>query len=252
MKNQNNIGLVFALIILLLIVQGVFSLSYLNTIASQAENLYQHPYAVSNAARNIRINLVSMHRYMNEVTLAENEEEIRKASSLVHEHEQQVLRNFGIIFERYLGDRSDIQSAYEAFIDWKVIRDEIIFLKKKGSNKEAIDISRNKGGDYVALLNRETQRLIDFADNKAKSFLNHAVEAETHAYTVIIILLLATVIASIFSSYYAVRRLNSAQIDMKSRIHLIDQNILMAKLDDNGVILDLSSHLCRYLGVSKN
>lgn len=252
MKNQNNIGLVFALIILLLIVQGVFSLSYLNTIASQAENLYQHPYAVSNAARNIRINLVSMHRYMNEVTLAENEEEIRKASSLVHEHEQQVLRNFGIIFERYLGDHSDIQSAYEAFIDWKVIRDEIIFLKMKGSNKEAIDISRSKGEDYVALLTRETQKLIDFADNKAKSFLNHAVEAETHAYTVIIILLLATVIASIFSSYYAVRRLNSAQIDMKSRIHLIDQNILMAKLDSDGVILDLSSHLCRYLGVSKN
>jgi diguanylate cyclase (GGDEF)-like protein/PAS domain S-box-containing protein len=39
---------------------------------------------------------------------------------------------------------------------------------------------------------------------------------------------------------------------MKSRIHLIDQNILMVNLDKNGVILDISSHLCRYLGVAKN
>jgi hypothetical protein len=58
MKNQNNIGLVFSLIILLLVVQGVLSLTYLDTIASQTDNLYQHPYAVSNAARNININLV--------------------------------------------------------------------------------------------------------------------------------------------------------------------------------------------------
>lgn len=252
MKNQNNISLIFALIILLLVGQGVFSLTYLKTIASQTENLYQHPYTVSNAARNISINLVSMHRYMKDVALAENEQKIKRASSFVDEHEQQVLNNFNLIFDRYLGKRSDIQFAYKAFIDWKVIRDEVIFLKMKGENKEAADITRNKGADHVALLNRETQKLIDFADNKAKTFFSNAVEAERHAFTVIISLLVITVTASILSSYYAVHRLNFAQMDMKSRIHLIDQNILMAKFDKNGVILDISTHLCRYLGVTKN
>jgi diguanylate cyclase (GGDEF)-like protein/PAS domain S-box-containing protein len=251
MKN-NNISLVFALIILLLVVQGVLSLSYLKTIASQAENLYQHPYAVSNAARNINISLVSMHRYMKDVALAENEQKIRKASASVDEHEQKVLKNFDLIFDRYLGKHSDIQLAYKAFIDWKVIRDEVIFLKAKGENKQAADITRDKGAEHVDLLNKEIQKLIDFADNKAKTFLNNAIEAEMHAVTVIIILLVTTVIGSIFSSYYAVRRLNATQIEMRSRIHLIDQNILMAKFDKNGVITDISNHLCRYLGVSKN
>jgi diguanylate cyclase (GGDEF)-like protein/PAS domain S-box-containing protein len=252
MKNQNNIGLVFSLIILLLVVQGVLSLTYLDTIASQTDNLYQHPYAVSNAARNININLVSMHRYMKDVALAENEQKIKTASSLVDKHEQQVLKNFDLIFDRYLGKHSDIQSAYKAFIDWKVIRDEVVFLKTKGKNKQAADITRNKGAEHVAFLNQETQKLIDFADNKAKTFLSNAVEAKKNAFTVVIGLLITTVLASIFSSYYAVRRLNAAQIDMKSRMHLIDQNILMAKLDKKGVIVDISNHLCRYFGVSKN
>ena len=193
-----------------------------------------------------------MHRYMKDVALAENELKIRNATSLVDEHEQLVLRNFDLIFDRYLGKHSDIQSAYKAFIDWKVIRDEVIFLKMRGNNKEAADITRNIGADHVALLNQETQKLIDFADNKAKTFLNKAVKAERHAFIVIIVLLITTVIMSIFSSYHAMRRLNSAQTEMKSRIHLIDQNILMVNLDKNGVILDISSHLCRYLGVAKN
>jgi methyl-accepting chemotaxis protein len=117
----------------------------LKTIAAQTENLYQHPYAVSNAARNISINLVSMHRYMKDVALAENVLKIRNATTLVDEHEQLVLRNFDLIFDRYLGNRSDIQSAYKAFIDWKVIRDEVIFLMMRGKNKEAADITRNIG-----------------------------------------------------------------------------------------------------------
>jgi len=252
MKNISYISLVFSLIILLLVGQGIFSLSYLKTIASHAENLYKHPYTVSNAARNISINLISMHRYMKDVALAENEQKIKKASSLVDEHEKQVIRNFDLIFDRYLGERSDIQAAYKVFIDWKVIRDEVIFLKMTGKNRAAADITRHKGADHVALLKRETQKLIDFADNKAKSFLGNAVDAKNQAFTIITILLVTTVIASIFSSYHAVHRLNSVQIDMKSRIHLIDQNILMAKLDKNGVIRDISNHLCRFLGATKN
>lgn len=252
MSNQNRIKLVFALIVLLLIVQGVLSLNYLDKITTQAENLYKHPYAVSNAARNININLVSMHRYMKDVALAENEDKIRIASNLVDLHEQQVFENFNLIFRRYLGKRSDIEKAYKAFTDWKKIRDEVIILKIKGENKAAADITRNKGAEHVLFLNKETQKLIDFADNKAKNFRNKAIETDKEAFNLIVTLLVAIVIASVFSAFYAVTSLNRAQRDTKSRMHLIDQNILMAKFDKKGVVIDISNHLCRHFGVSKS
>jgi len=252
MKNQTNIALAFALIILLLVGQGFFSLTYFNTIASQTENLYNHSYTVSTAARNISINIISMHRYMKNVALAETEEKIKTASSMVDIHEDRVLKSFNLIFDRYLGKRSDIQSAYKTFLDWKVIRDEAIFLKTIGNSSQSADITRKAGAIHVDLLNQETQKLIDFTDHKAKIFLSNAVNAKDQAFTIITILLITTFIASIFTSYYAVKRLNSAQADMKRRIHLIDQNILIAKFDIQGVVLDISNHLCRYLGITKN
>jgi len=251
MKKPSNISLSFALIILLLTIQGIFSLSYLSTISTQVEKLYQHPYVVSNAARDIRIDLISMHRYMKDVALAESEGKIELASALVDKHEQRVLTHFDSIFERYLGDSADIQQAYKAFINWKVIRDEVIRLKTKGRNKEAADITRNKGANHVFLLNQEAQKLVDFADQKAESFLRHSLEVKSNAYLVITALLLMTVLVSIVSAYYTVTRLRSAQSDMKERMHLIDQNILMCKLDNQGIVSDVSNHLCRFLGESK-
>ena len=92
MDSTKNLSIVFALIIFLLICMWMFSFYFLNTIAGEVTNLYFHPYAVSNAARNININLVSMHRYMKDVALAENEEQLTLATGLVGDHEQQALR----------------------------------------------------------------------------------------------------------------------------------------------------------------
>ena len=249
---QKNISVVFSLIILLLISLGGLSLTYLNNTADEIENLYHHPYTVSNAARDIEINLISMHRNMKDVALADNNQQIKEATTLVDKHERHVLNDFQLIFERYLGDRNDIENAYNAFIEWKVIRDEVIFLKTQGRDKEAADITKNKSATHVAMLNAETEKMIAFADNKAKTFLGKAMDSKKHALTVISVLLLITVIASVAIALYSVRRLSCAHKEMKSRIHLIDQHILMANVDENGLVLDISNNLCRFLGLSKS
>ncbi len=251
MNNLRNIGTVFGIIIILQIALGGSSLFYLNSIAKDAENLYQHPYAVSNASRNVNINLISMHRYMKDVVLAENEIQLRTAKKYVEQYEKKVQENFNIIFNRYLGDQKDIQIVYNAFLDWKTIRDEVIFLKTQGKNKDAAHITKNKGAEHVAFLNQETQKLIDFADNKAKTFFNNAVKSKNNALSVITSLFIVTVLSSIFIAFYSLKRLRKAQQEIKSRMYLIDQNILMAKFDKNGVVLDISNKLCRFLGSSK-
>lgn len=248
---MKNISFVFGLIILLLVGMWILSFYFLNAIAGEVKNLYVHPYAVSNAARNININLVSMHRYMKDVVLAENEEQVLLATNQVNSHEQRVMANFDTIFNRYLGKKSDIQSAYKAFIDWKVIRDEVITLKRLGSNRKAADITKNKGANHVALLNNETQKLIDFADKKAKAFFSTANDKKHQALFVITTLWTITLVISVITSVYAIRHLKLTQADMRQRIHLIDQNILMAKLDKKGAVQDISNSLCRYLGGTK-
>ena len=251
MSSSKNICTVFVVIILLLTGIGISSLFYLITIASDVEQLYRHPYSVSNAIRNINISLTSMDRYMKDVVLAEDEQQIIKATQLINNSEQIALENFDIIFDRYLGKRSDIHQAYLAFIDWKKIRDEVIELKDKGYDKKAADITKSKGDKHVNILYLETQKLFDFADNKSKEFLGDAITKKRNAIAVIVFLLLITITISIFISYYSIRHLNTAQMDMKERMHLIDQNILIARFDLNGVLIDISNALCRYLELTK-
>lgn len=251
MHNLRNIGVVFGIIIVLQVALGSSSLFYLNSIAKEAKNLYQHPYAVSNATRNVNINLISMHRYMKDVVLAEDEMQLHTAKEHVDQYEKKVQENFNIIFNRYLGSQKDIQTVYSAFLDWKAIRDEVIFLKTQGKDQKAAHITKNKGAQHVALLNQETQKLINFADNKANIFFNNAVKSKNNALTVITSLFIITVLSSIFIAFYSLKRLRKAQQEVKSRMYLIDQNILMATFDSDGVILDISSKLCRFLGAAK-
>ncbi len=251
MDNQTSIRSVFAIIIFLLIALGSSSLFYLNTIASEAEKLYRHPYTVSNAAKNININLISMHRYMKDVAFSKNNTQLLAAETLVDKYEMQAQQNFDIIFERYLGDRKDIQSLYDSFIEWKKIRDHILFLKHDGKDKEALTLSQNQESEYVALLTQKTEKLVNFADQKAKLFFNNAIETRNNAISIIITLFIITVLASTFIAYYSLRRLRKAQLEIKSRMFLIDQNILMAKFDLKGVVIDISNKLCRFLGQKK-
>lgn len=157
-------------VVFLLIGLVGFSQYYLDNISHKIELLYKHPYTVSNSVRNINIGIVSMHRYMKDIALSVDQEGIELARALVDTHEVKVLKDFELVFDRYLGSRSDIDSAYQAFISWKIIRDEVINLKIKGDNKQAIFITKNKGANHVKILTDETKKLIHFADIKLKIF----------------------------------------------------------------------------------
>ena len=126
MFSKSSISTILAPVIFLLIGLVGFSLYYLDNISQKVELLYKHPYTVSNAVRNIDTNIVSMHRYMKDVALSDDKKGIELARSLVDIHEDKVLKNFEVVFDRYLGPRRDINSAYQAFISWKIIRDEVI------------------------------------------------------------------------------------------------------------------------------
>ncbi|MCK6262017.1 EAL domain-containing protein [Vibrio sp. ZSDE26] len=215
--SYHNISWSFGLIIFLLLFQGILSVFYLHKIADNTDKLYKHPYTVSNAARTINMNLISMHRYMKDVALAESEELIALASSLVDMHEKDVFKSFHVIFRSYLGDVEDIETAHRAFIDWKAIRDKVIHLKKQGKDKEASDITRHEGAKHVELLNAETQRLIDFADNKAKFFLNQALKSEANAKVILISLIISSALLALFTSYFAIRKLRSTLRELRSQ-----------------------------------
>ena len=252
MFNYKRIAIGFGLVICLMIALGSVSLYQMRNIASDVNNIYRHPFTVSNAAKNIDFHLVSMHRYMKDVVLSENKEQLDVAISKVTQHEVKILQDFRIIAERYLGDKSQINDTYQLFIEWKPIRDEVISLVRNGEIYEAGLITKTRGAAHVHKLNTEVNKLVAFALNKADEFKQRAEKKKKKALTHIFILTMMAVVLAIVIAVYVIRNALAVHKERVQRIHLIDQNIMMSRLDTEGVVIDVSNALCRFLENTKD
>ena len=251
MLKSRKVSQVFTLIVIVVICLSVNSQWQLSKISQDTEDLYQHPFAVSNAANTINFHLASMHHYMKDIVLATTDEELNFAVEQLALHENQALRSFDIIFDRFLGDQSQLKRTYRAFISWEVMRNEVIRLVRENDKIKALTLTKGRGAKHVANLNTLVAELVEFAFNKAQEFHEHSVKSKTQAMlTNVIIGLFALVLVIVFAVNIK-KNLAQAQKDRSYRTHLIDQHIMLATLDKDAVVKDVSSALCRFLGSSK-
>ncbi len=191
----------FAIMIILSVVLGVVSINSVSTLSGLTNKLYKHPLTVSNAVLAANGHIIAMHRDMKDVALAKDNAGIDKAVAKVAASEKLVLEQFKIIDDRFLGDKSMVTDAHKAFVDWKVIRDEVIQFMREKRRAEAAAITKQKGAAHVAKINKYMQALIDFATNKAAGFIKMSngkskdVEYMTYA------LLLAAVVMGIATAF---------------------------------------------------
>jgi len=251
MFDHKRIAIGFTSIVLLVIGLASKSIIQLASIAKDMDQLYQHPFSVSNAAKSINFHLVSMHRHMKDVVLAQNSQELNYAVQQVNSHELSAQKNFDIIFERYLGDKSDINSAYRLFITWKPIRDEVIQLIQHNNVQAASKITFDKGAKHVGKLNLQVDKFVNFAFNKAESLHARAQKNEQHALIGSIVLSFLVIVLVTGFLVYLWRNLIKVQKDKAHKNHLIDQHIMIATLDLEANIIEASNALCRFLGCTQ-
>ena len=188
---------------ILLVMLFALLVSRENTKLAELNNkIYQHPFSVSVAVFEIDIDILAMHRYMKDVALAKNKNELEVAISLVEKHENDVYQNFKLIKERFLGNQETINAAYITFVDWKPIRDEIIDLRFDNQGQLAAAINRGKSAAYVKVLNQRMNVLKDFARKKALEFKSNSQNAhdasKSYLYAMLIFTLLSGVMTAIF------------------------------------------------------
>jgi len=169
-----RLGLSFGIVLLLMIGVNYYSILSLKTASSNTTKLFRHPFAVSTAILRMDGNMVRMHRSMKDVALAKTDDDVRKASEIVTEYEKSTFDDFDILYERFLGDKAQVDELKQLFKDWKPIRDEVIALKIAGETDKAGDITKGKGAEHVRKLNESIAGFLAFANGKAQSFTENA------------------------------------------------------------------------------
>jgi diguanylate cyclase (GGDEF)-like protein/PAS domain S-box-containing protein len=193
--------------------------------------MYEHPYTVSNKLKEIKISIHQIH--LESLSIDELDiRDIGKKDSLNRE-------NLRIIGAQYLGDKEDVLSVKSLYEEW---------LSKRVYGSDA-------AGKNERLLFEELSQamtvLSDFADNKAIELYDEAKKDAIFYPAYIGSALLFAAILSTILLLRTLRHLRETTESRKQYLYLIDQNVMITAIDNDGNIFDISNELSRFLSKTK-
>jgi len=235
MKNKSKKELSLIIIFSIFTTSLVFMLSLYSLYQVQqmhnvAQNIYEHPLKVSNAALNVKLNVIRIHRDMKDVVLFKSEKELFSLVEKVNKAERIVYENLLIIHNNILGDKGLIlqENTKELFKNWKLIRDEVIDLVKRKQLSTAIDITKGKGANHVLALEKSASDLYNYAHIKAEGFKLESYNIARGFETVSILLMLLFLTVFGLFSRYIFKRIKKyiEQVDENEQKYITEKNNL--------------------------
>ncbi len=161
---------------LFVIFLGVVAWVQTSLLWQSTKDLYSHPFMVSRAVGQIISDVLTIHRGMKDICLADNGREREAIQRDMETLEADARRQFDILYERYLGNRQDLDAAFNALVQWNSIRRETIRLLQAGHTAEAMQRTKptGVGGSHADKLLGYVQKVSDFARQKADDFFQEA------------------------------------------------------------------------------
>ncbi|HSV93856.1 MAG TPA: HAMP domain-containing protein, partial [Desulfobacterales bacterium] len=198
-------------IVALVILLGVVAWVQTGELWAQVKGLYDHPMTVRTSIGEIKADILAMHRGLKDLCLALDDHEQQNALQQIETFEADALRHFEIVFDRYLGPRSDVESAYRLFIGWRSIRDETVRILRAGDSEEAIrrTTPSGQGGSHVDTMLMLIGRIADSAGNRGAQFYTDAAalhQAQTVRLVVIIVLFIVVAMGLVTLLLRSIRR----------------------------------------------
>jgi len=250
MASNKNLILSFLSILLLTTILGVTSIYKMLDLSQITEDMYNHPFTVSNAIAHIETESVHIQHKMQIISSLENIKEIYNLSMAIAVHYDNSIDLYKLIYERYLGDIQDIDNSYNAFLEWKKHRDTIINMLLD-ENTTNISDYKEKEASYAEILNSKIYTLKEFANNKAIDYYNNAQSSKTNSIIIIFILFVLIGFISSIIAFAVLRSSAKYTEDIDRHFHLIEQNVNIAKLDTDFQIIEVTESLARLFSLEK-
>lgn len=184
--------------VILMIVLGVGAQRAAQTLSQVTTDLYNHPHTVSTALLKANAGIIAMQGYMKDVSLAQTPFDLDNAIANVDRNEKDVLKQFDIAEERFLGDASLIVEARRVFENWKGVRNETINLVIAGYSGSAVALTKERGAEYVSGMSLIMDNLLLQVQAKATEFITHSEQERAHSQRLITILMVSVVVIGIF------------------------------------------------------
>jgi len=222
MIRRHKMPYLVGILLLIILALGWVGNYSVNRVADLTEDLYEHPLVVSTAVLRIHTNIIIMHRAMKDIVLSDSPAATDLYHSIVEKREEQVLTDFALVEERFLGDIEMVEAARRTFIAWKPIREGVLRQVQEGKRPEAADISQTTSNRQVEEIESKIGVLRDYARNKSREFLAAAKQTRSRTVWLVWVSLGGSLVLAGFVMFKAVRIEDqllefNKQLDLKVR-----------------------------------
>jgi signal transduction histidine kinase/CheY-like chemotaxis protein/HAMP domain-containing protein len=224
LKISTQLKIGFAVLLLFVIALGVVSYVQSEKISRQTEIIYNHPLKVRRAISGLENDILSIRVGERDLILAKNEQERQEAIQLMELSYADVIQQFNILNERYLGSRKDIDEAYKAFIRWNsaVKENSKLTLSGRLETAEKNILSIGIVGVYKDKMLAEIQDIDNFALKKTDELYANSKELKDLLNTQLILLVAAILMLSLVIIYFMLRNIRkplTELTDASKRFH---------------------------------
>jgi len=183
----------FALMVVLTLVVGVLAINSNGTLSKLTENLYLHPFAVTNGLEAANADIINIRSSVKDVILADDIAGIDAAVAKIDEHEKHFDEQMAIVQGAFLGDKKMVEDILAAYRAWTPTRQQVIALARAGRHDEAKTLAATTGAEQVAVTRKLMDQVKTWARAKAVSFMENAQKTRDAIFSLTVVLLLGAV-----------------------------------------------------------
>lgn len=112
----------FGSMFLFVVALSVISYIHSDLINSQTETMYNHPFQVQRAIGTLEKDIYQMRLSTRNLMIYTSAKQQRIEVDAIDNAAADVIKQFEIIQEKYLGDKAEFTNAYNAFVKWETVR----------------------------------------------------------------------------------------------------------------------------------
>jgi len=155
-----------------LVLVGMVAIWQMFELSNITEKLYRHPFTVNTAVLRIDANTLRLEESVKQTAVLLNSDQRTTLFNKAKQYQQQILEDFVITQERFLGDKSQVDKSLQLFKQWNASLDKYIELLQDDSDLKSTDKIEEELIEKRANLLQTMQAIIQYSQNKASDFVS--------------------------------------------------------------------------------
>lgn len=235
MKIGTRLGSAFGIMVLFIVLIASFGLYQMARIANLTTDMYLHPLTVGRALFTIERNVSTIHTLVLETTMGGLDPgQLAKVSERIAGLDEEIDTAFAVVLDRFLGDKTKMNEAYQTYKEWKPVRENYIALLLQGAQAEDIKAVKEQKDSYISKLDQQIGYMFDFAGAKAKSYYDEAEAVHAEVVLVKVTVSVILVLCAIFMAIAITRGITGPLISLAGKAARMAGYDLSVTFEDGG------------------